>query len=300
MAIKRNERYPGRFQNPSADYPQGAFKNRSSPTSQDGSYLEKDWANDWDGFFAALLTSAGITPNGNVDTASSSQYFDALGTITNGKLLAVKTITTSGTYTKPANVKKLRVRVLGGGGAGGGTTTTTASQIASGAGGNGGSFGDTGLFDASSINTVSVTVGAGGVAAPGGNGGAGGSTSFGTYITAPGGAGGVVGPGGPAPSTGADNVAGSPCTGSSVFTSVRGKPGSAAVNLSLSSLTIRSGRGGDSILGSGGGSVIGGSSGIAGSDFGAGGSGASAGPSTSSTQGGGNGSPGICIIEEYY
>ena len=58
MALKRNERYPGRFGNPNAAHPQGAFKNRTSPTSQDGSYLESDWANDWDGFFARLLTVA--------------------------------------------------------------------------------------------------------------------------------------------------------------------------------------------------------------------------------------------------
>lgn len=82
MALKRNERYPGRFQNPTSASPQGGFKNRTSPTSQDGSYLESDWANDWDGFFGSLLSGAGITPNGNVDTATSSQYFNALRLLT--------------------------------------------------------------------------------------------------------------------------------------------------------------------------------------------------------------------------
>lgn len=78
MALKRNERYPGRFENPTTAQPQGAFKNRTSPTSQDGSYLEADWVNDWSGFFGRLLTLAGVSPNGNVDTASSSQYYNAL------------------------------------------------------------------------------------------------------------------------------------------------------------------------------------------------------------------------------
>ena len=78
MALKRNETYPGRFSNPTGDHPQGAFKNRSAPGAQDGSYLEQQWANDWDGFFGRLLTVAGITPDGNVDTALSSQYYDAL------------------------------------------------------------------------------------------------------------------------------------------------------------------------------------------------------------------------------
>lgn len=78
MALKRNERYPGRFSNPTTDHPQGAFKNRTSPTSQDGSYLESDWANDWDGFFSALLSNAGLSANGTVDSATASQYFTAL------------------------------------------------------------------------------------------------------------------------------------------------------------------------------------------------------------------------------
>lgn len=78
MAIDRNTRYPGRFDAPTAARPQGAFKNRSAPGAKDGSYLERDWANDWDGFFGSLMRSAGLTANGTPDTALSSQYFDAL------------------------------------------------------------------------------------------------------------------------------------------------------------------------------------------------------------------------------
>lgn len=78
MALDRSNRYPGRFENPTTASPQGAFKNRTSPTAQDGSYFEADWANDWDGFFGRLLTLARVSPNGKVDTASSSQYYDAL------------------------------------------------------------------------------------------------------------------------------------------------------------------------------------------------------------------------------
>lgn len=81
MALKRNERYPGRFENPTTAQPQGAFKNRTSPTSQDGSYFEADWANDMGGFFGAILSNAGVSPNGTVDTASSSQVYDALKTL---------------------------------------------------------------------------------------------------------------------------------------------------------------------------------------------------------------------------
>lgn len=78
MALKLNERYPGRFTNPSGDYPQGSFKNRSTPTAKDGSYLEKDWANDKEGFFQSLISSAGIVVNGLVDKVGASQYLDAL------------------------------------------------------------------------------------------------------------------------------------------------------------------------------------------------------------------------------
>lgn len=78
MSLKLNERYPGRFDNPSSQYPQGSFKNRSAPGVFDGSYLEKDWANDKEGMFQSLLVAAGIVPNGQVDTVGASQYFDAL------------------------------------------------------------------------------------------------------------------------------------------------------------------------------------------------------------------------------
>jgi len=81
MSLKLNERYPGRFNNPSADYPQGAFKNRTSPTAKDGSYLEQDWANDKEGFFQSLISVAGVVPNGTVDKVGASQYYDALLTV---------------------------------------------------------------------------------------------------------------------------------------------------------------------------------------------------------------------------
>lgn len=77
MAIDRSARYPGRFDSPTAARPQGAFKNRTAPGAKDGSYLERDWANDWDGFFGSLMRSAGMTANGTPDTALESQYFDA-------------------------------------------------------------------------------------------------------------------------------------------------------------------------------------------------------------------------------
>ena len=78
MSLKLNERYPGRFNNPSADYPQGSFKNRTTPSSKDGSYLEQDWANDKEGFFQSILSAAGLEASGVVDKVGASQFFDAI------------------------------------------------------------------------------------------------------------------------------------------------------------------------------------------------------------------------------
>lgn len=77
MALILDTRYPGRMTAANASYPRGSFKNRSAPGALDGSYIERDWANDWNGFFSALLVNAGITANGNVDTALASQYYTA-------------------------------------------------------------------------------------------------------------------------------------------------------------------------------------------------------------------------------
>ena len=81
MSLLYPNRYPGRWDPTSAAYPQGKFRNRSSPTAKDGSFCEMDWANDWAGFFGAILNNAGVVPNGSIDTAQSSQLFTALQTV---------------------------------------------------------------------------------------------------------------------------------------------------------------------------------------------------------------------------
>ncbi|MCW6550317.1 hypothetical protein NFB56_15870, partial [Yersinia ruckeri] len=81
MALKLNERYPGRFNSPTPQYPQGSFKNRTAPGAKDGSYLEQDWANDQLAFFSSLLENASLTPNGKVDVVGGSQYYNALSSL---------------------------------------------------------------------------------------------------------------------------------------------------------------------------------------------------------------------------
>jgi len=97
MALKLNERYPARFDNPSADYPQGSFKNRTSPTAKDGSYLEKDWANDKEGFFQSLIAASGLIPSGAADKVGASQYYDAMLTVLYAAARKTPVLTDTGT-----------------------------------------------------------------------------------------------------------------------------------------------------------------------------------------------------------
>lgn len=100
MTLKLNERYPGRFNNPSPGYPQGSFKNRTAPAAKDGSYLEQDWANDKEGFFQSIISKAAITPDGSVDKVGSSQLFSALiRLIQNQEGVAYVTAGTPGAFT---------------------------------------------------------------------------------------------------------------------------------------------------------------------------------------------------------
>lgn len=79
MALILPNRYPGRAGPVTVDHPQGTFKNRSAPNVEDGTYMEQDWANNIYGFLGAVLKAANVSPDGNVDTATSSQVYDALG-----------------------------------------------------------------------------------------------------------------------------------------------------------------------------------------------------------------------------
>lgn len=78
MAINLFNKYGGRANPPSIDYPQGSVKNRSAPDVKDGTPLDADWANDHQGFFQSILSYFGVTANGTPDKVGASQYFDAL------------------------------------------------------------------------------------------------------------------------------------------------------------------------------------------------------------------------------
>lgn len=78
MAINISDKYPGRSNPPSVDYPQGSIKNQTAPGARDGTPLDEAWANDKEGFFQSILDARGITANGEVDKVGASQYYDAL------------------------------------------------------------------------------------------------------------------------------------------------------------------------------------------------------------------------------
>lgn len=296
MALDRSNRYPGRFENPTTEQPQGAFKNRTSPTAEDGSYFEADWANDMSGFFARVLNVAGVTPNGTVDNGVNSQLYDALMIATPGRLLNVRAFTTDTVVSKTPGAKKWRIRAVGGGGGSSAAVATGVGQTSMSNGGGAGAYGE-GIYDVATINSLQVTIGAGGAGGTASStyGGDGGTTSVGTLISCPGGKAGL--PAGPAnpPFQPVANANSNAPTGWNIF-GVSG-PGSAAGFAISTDATIGS-RGSDGPMGVGGAVQAINNRAVTGGGWGSGASGCSNGPSQP-LRNGAAGRPGIVIIEEY-
>jgi hypothetical protein len=198
-------------------------------------------------------------------------------------LRSMQVITATGTWTKPAGIRRVFVEVVGGGGGGGGTAATAFNA---GAGGSGGGYAAK-LLDVSAIATSTVTVGAGGtggVAASAGNNGAASSWADGTN-TLTGGAG--LGGTNVVDTTGPDGGAG---TGGDI--NIPGQGG----GHSNANTGPGFGYGGSSQLGRGG-KVAKYGGGGAGGAYGAGGAGGATG--TAAATSGGDGAAGVVIIYEY-
>lgn len=112
-----------------------------------------------------------------------------------GRLLSVRVLTNTGTYTPTAGTKKIIVRATGAGGGGAGASAGGTNTYSVGGGGGGGSYVEA-IFS-SGFSSVPYSTGVGGAGGnPGVGGGVGsngGDTIFGSLITAKGGSGGYMG-----------------------------------------------------------------------------------------------------------
>ena len=94
MTLDKTVKYAGRFGDKDTNSPTGSYKNKTNSSTNDGSFLEQDWANDaYDGLNGAFLAnvhdaSTGkpqgyteptfpVTINGLVDNAQASQVYNA-------------------------------------------------------------------------------------------------------------------------------------------------------------------------------------------------------------------------------
>ena len=229
---------------------------------------------------AVNAASIAIGPGGITFGDASVQTTAAAAGATGVPVLLA--LTSSGTWTKPATVKAIKVTVVGGGGAGGSAGPAGAFGAAGGGGGGGGS--SIKVYPAPSLpGPQPYTVG-----------GAGATSSFGaapaTVISATGGSAGGNG--------GASAPGGAGGSGSGGDLNLKGSGGTGMSAAQGPSPVGAGGAGGSSILG-GGAAGVGTAPGNAGQLYGGGGSGggyAGAGPTIS----GGAGAAGIVVVEEFY
>lgn len=253
---------------------------------------------------ASTITNTGVT---SIVAGTGISVSGATGavTVTNSATAyagpGATVVTSTGTFTIPTGVTKLKITVVGGGGGGGGSSSDIGYQ-----GGTGGGAGGAGISYLTGLtpgNTISVTIGAAGTGGAGGNNiaGSGGSTSIAsgtqsiTTVTATGGVGGVSTTYANSRNLGTTKGGnGGSCSGATM--NFGGNPGAN---------TYKSGGndGSQDVSGGGGGSIFGGGApgkntnegnGAAGAAFGAGGGGAQF-QGNSNT--GGAGVAGVVIFE---
>ena len=227
---------------------------------------------------------------------NSTQWVQVGGNAAAGRI--VRTIvTSSSTYTKPDGLQFLEIEVQGGGAASGGCAATTTSQQSVGGGGGGGGYSTSFLAAADVPAVVAMTVGAAGLGVSAATGGNAGASHFGSLGSGNGGTGGntsgvsaaqaYVSPGnGGVASNGQSNITGQGGGSSSTF---------------FSGSFSMAGAGGSSMLGHGGPMISAGNwSEVNGTGYGAGArSGGNSGASQAA-KAGGNGSPGVIILTEYF
>ncbi|MGE6041516.1 phage tail protein [Klebsiella pneumoniae] len=219
---------------------------------------------------------------------------DASGYV--GRLLNIQVFYNSGTYTATPGTKKVIVEMVGGGGGSAGSRAAGSGQVAVGGAGGAGSYAK-GSFT-QNFNGVQVTVGtkgAGGTVS-GTYASDGGTSSFGSLISAAGGAAGQ--PAGPTSSFPFSTVAAVVSAGAN-GANIIGAPGQgASASVVVNASVVIESPGGSSQFGAGGFITAFNAKGVNASGYGAGG-----GPSKVNSGGaavaGGDGSQGLVIVWEY-
>lgn len=198
-----------------------------------------------------------------------------------GEYRSIRVFSASGTWIKPAGLKRARVTVVGGGGGGGGSSLT---NYRCGGGGGGGGQAIKTIEAASLGSTEAVSIGAGGAAGTSNaSGGGGGTSSFGAHCSATGGAGGPVG------SSGGSAAGGSGIGGN---INIIGGSGQGVQNSNV----VATSHPGGSSYGNGGKAASMEGPGQPGQH----GSGGSGGWRGGTSQNGGAGGVGLVIVEEYF
>ena len=258
---------------------------------------------------ANVITGAGTFNYSNISYTGTSTTINPTTPVivpsSDFQKINIQTFTVgSSTYTPTAGMKYCIVECIGAGGGGGGTATTGATQMAVGAGGGGGGYSRSVLTAATVGASKTVVVGAGGAGGIGNNPGAvGNDTTFNTTtIVAKGGSGGSAGTASTGSSVSSGGAGGIVGTGN--VSNTGGIGGAGFCSLVASTGVAMSGVGGSSHIGGGARStnIFNGSAnviGVAGSNFGSGGSGGATGLNQGTGATGGVGADGYCIITEF-
>lgn len=261
------------------------------PISGGGGLLADGWLSFMDPSSAAKQVLA--TPNATSGTPSLRAL---VASDVPGTYIATQVLTSGTSYTRTAGATKGRVRLVGGGGGGGGAQGTAAQAAAAG-GGASGAVVEAWVTLPSTATYAIGGAGAGGTAGNN-NGSTGGDTVFdsgGLVLSAGGGSGGQ---GGNTGTTFASRTGGAgsdgDLNGSNGWT-VKGVDG--AIGLRISATQAVSGVGAACTFGGGGGAVTNATGKAPTGGYGGGGGGAATIGATN--RAGGDGMPGIIIVEEY-